>query len=171
MSGSLARGDGENDPGACATRDFTNLIRGPWRERPVRRQVRRVLWAIALRVRRTYPEIWWPSRDRLILHVGIPIPGKDFLYIETGLARLQSPDLMVTSRHGITGPLRGNPPVDSPHKGSGMKRFDDQVVEQTVELPFIWDAMTPMWRHCDVHSTRHPFGFLFHITDSQYLEV
>ena len=33
MSGSLTRGDGENVPGilgACATRDFMYLVRGPW---------------------------------------------------------------------------------------------------------------------------------------------
>ena len=33
MSGSLARGGGENDPGipgACTTRNFTYLVRGPW---------------------------------------------------------------------------------------------------------------------------------------------
>ena len=33
MSGSLTRGDGENVlgiPSACATRNFTNLVRGPW---------------------------------------------------------------------------------------------------------------------------------------------
>ena len=34
MSGSLTRGGGENDPGipgACATRNFTYLARGPWK--------------------------------------------------------------------------------------------------------------------------------------------
>ena len=30
MSGSLARGGGKNVPGACATRNFTYLTRGPW---------------------------------------------------------------------------------------------------------------------------------------------
>ena len=30
MSGSLTRGCGENVPGACATRNFTYLERGPW---------------------------------------------------------------------------------------------------------------------------------------------
>ena len=35
MSGSLTRDDGENVPGipgACATRNFTYLVRGPWKE-------------------------------------------------------------------------------------------------------------------------------------------
>ena len=31
MSGSLTRGGGEVVPGACATRNFTYLLRGPWR--------------------------------------------------------------------------------------------------------------------------------------------
>ena len=31
MSGSLTRGGGENFPGACATRNFMYLARGPWR--------------------------------------------------------------------------------------------------------------------------------------------
>ena len=33
MSGSLTRGGEENVPGACATRNFTYLVRGPWRLR------------------------------------------------------------------------------------------------------------------------------------------
>ena len=43
MSGSLARGDGENFPGACATRNFTYLVRGPWR-RVTDICVIRVIW-------------------------------------------------------------------------------------------------------------------------------
>ena len=38
MSGSLTRGGGENVPGipgACATHNFTYLVRGPWNEEPL----------------------------------------------------------------------------------------------------------------------------------------
>ena len=34
MSGSLTRGGRENVPGACATRNFTHLARGPWEHEP-----------------------------------------------------------------------------------------------------------------------------------------
>ena len=26
------------------------------------------------------------------------------------------------------------------------------VIEQTVELPVLWSAMTPMWRHCNAEN-------------------
>ena len=44
-----------------------------------------------------------------------------------------------------------------PHEVQEMWRFDDlliasQVVEQKLEFPMIWNAMTLVWRHCDAIS-------------------
>ena len=52
-------------------------------------------------------------------------------------------------------------PVNFPHKGPVMWCFDcflntEQTVEQPVKLPVIWDAITPMWRHCNVMQVSPP---------------
>ena len=45
----------------------------------------------------------------------------------------------------------------SPYRGSVIRSFDvvlllhEHCVEQTIDLPVIWDVMTPMWRHCNMH--------------------
>ena len=58
-----------------------------------------------------------------------------------------------------TGTLAGNSPVTGrfPSQGPAMKNVDvffsyqtEQTVEQTVEVPIIWDTMTTIWRHFDI---------------------
>ena len=46
-----------------------------------------------------------------------------------------------------------------------------QTVEQAVELPVIWDAMSSMWRHCHVHYNNVFFClfFLRNSHDDQFL--
>ena len=48
MSGSLTRGGGENIGilGACATRNFTNLARGPWYKSPLWYSFYKVFWSM-----------------------------------------------------------------------------------------------------------------------------
>ena len=47
----------------------------------------------------------------------------------------------------------GNPPVDSPHKGTVMQQFDVYLVGSLNKLlnkqSVIWVAMMPMWQHYD----------------------
>ena len=69
----------------------------------------------------------------------------------------------MSSWHGnvirITDPLWGNPPVTgefSLQRTSNAELscflccYSEQALEHTVELPLIWDATTPMGRHCNV---------------------
>ena len=52
--------------------------------------------------------------------------------------------------------LRANNTIDSPRKGLIHYRFwrfhcclPEQTIEQTVEVPVLWDATTLLWRHCN----------------------
>ena len=76
------------------------------------------------------------------------------LYIETKMSQDDVIQWKYIPRYFLVGIHRLS--VGSAHKGQwrGALMFvwsaPEQTVEQTMELPVIWDAMVSMWRHCNV---------------------
>ena len=78
---------------------------------------------------------------RLIFNMGIAIPGKTVFLIETAPRSFVVWNPMISS--GFPSQRARNA-----ERWCLIGCYPEQVMEENVELPVLWDPITLMWRHC-----------------------